>query len=107
MESLDDYSDDQIGVAVRDVHRGSREVLDRIFELQPIVTEEEGEACEVPADYSATEYRVIGQLEGDPPYQGELLHHGWRASHVKLPKWSGSEEGHHVVAPVEVEVRSS
>lgn len=106
MESLDEYSDEQVGVAVRDVHRGSRELIDRIFSLEPIVTDEEGSEIEVPKDYSASSFRVVGNVSGDPPYQGELLHHGWQAKQVKLPKWSGKDDGLLVVAPVEVEVKS-
>jgi hypothetical protein len=32
------------------------------------------------------------------------MHHGWKATAVKLPEWSGSKESALVVAPIEVEV---
>src|SRR5690242_3139956 len=39
MESIGGYSDAQIGAAVRDVHRGSAAVLQRVFNIQPLRTE--------------------------------------------------------------------
>src|SRR5947208_2478486 len=37
-EPLDDYSDDQVGAAVRDVHRQCRQVIERLFALRPVVS---------------------------------------------------------------------
>src|SRR5262245_30923704 len=41
-ESLDGYSDAQIGAAARDVLRDSGKVLARVFSLRPVVNGEEG-----------------------------------------------------------------
>lgn len=40
-ESLDSYSDAQIGAAARDVLRDSGKVLSRVFSLRPVVDSEE------------------------------------------------------------------
>ena len=50
-ESLDGYSDAQIGAAARDVLRDSKKVLDRLFALEPVAKTEEGKSIEVPAGY--------------------------------------------------------
>jgi hypothetical protein len=36
-EPIAAYSDAQIGAAVRDVHRGCAEVIERLFSLKPVV----------------------------------------------------------------------
>src|SRR4051794_23242803 len=42
MEDLTAYQDAQIGAAVRDVHAGARQALDRYFTLEPVIDDEEG-----------------------------------------------------------------
>jgi hypothetical protein len=104
-EPLDEYSDDQVGAAVRDVHRQCRQVLQRMFSLQPIVSEAEGASMEVPAGFDAGKYRLTGNVAGTAPFRGQLAHHGWEAARCDVPSWSGGKESALVVAPAEVEVK--
>lgn len=104
-ESLDGYDDAQIGAAVRDVHRGCRGVLERVFDLKPLAAEAEGASIEVPAGYDPARYRLTGNVSGGPPFRGVVCHAGWIAARCELPAWSGSEEARRIVAPVEVEIR--
>ncbi len=104
-EPLNQYSDEQIGSAARDVLRDCAAVFDRLFALQPVVEQEEGTPLEVPPGYDTGHYRLTGNLSGDPPFRGQLVHHGWQASRCDLPQWSGSEQSAMVVAPVELEIR--
>ncbi len=90
-EPLDGYSDAQIGAAVRDVHRDCGKVLDRLFAIRAMVDQEEGSPVEVPAGFDAGRYRLTGNVAGDPPFHGRLVHHGWEAAEVQLPAWSGTQ----------------
>jgi hypothetical protein len=101
-ESIGDYSDAQIGAAVRDIHRDSAGVLDRLFKIRPIENHEEGAEIEAPAE--ADRYRLIGTVRGAPPHRGRLVHHGWEAAKCEVPEWSGSAVAARVIAPVEVEL---
>jgi len=101
-ERLDDYTDEQIGAAARDVHRDCGKVIARMFALQPISTAEEGAIVEVGDD--AEFYRLTGNVTGKPPFRGRLVHHGWKATMCELPEWTGSEKAALVVAPAEVEL---
>jgi hypothetical protein len=101
-ESIGEYSDAQIGAAVRDIHRDAAGVLDRLFKLRPIANEEEGAEIQAPAD--ADRYRLIGTVRGTPPHRGRLVHHGWEAAKCEVPEWSGNPAGVQVIAPVEVEM---
>ncbi|HEY3965399.1 MAG TPA: DUF2760 domain-containing protein [Planctomycetaceae bacterium] len=101
-ESIGDYSDAQIGAAVRDIHRDASGVLDRLFKIQPIETHEEGTEIQVPAE--ADRYRLIGTVRGAPPHRGRLVHQGWEAAKCEVPEWSGNAVASQVIAPVEVEL---
>jgi len=103
-ESLDGYSDAQIGADVRDVHRGCGAVFERMFALRPIRPEQEHEIVEVPAHFDPGVVQLTGHLTGSPPYRGKLVHPGWRATACHLAAWSGSNAAAHIVAPAEVEV---
>jgi len=103
-EPLDKYGDAQIGAVARDVHRDCGRALDRLFALQPIVSDEEGAEIEVPAGFDAGRYQLTGNVAGQPPFRGRLRHHGWEATRQELPSWSGSDAAARTVAPVEVEL---
>jgi hypothetical protein len=103
-EPLGAYSDAQIGAVARDVHRDCGAVLERLFALRPLLAAEEGSQVEVPAGFDAGQYRLIGNVTGQAPFQGRLTHHGWEATTCHLPAWSGAREAARVVAPIEVEL---
>lgn len=104
-EDLSGYSDDQIGAAVREIHRDSGSVLDRFFAIRPILIEEEGASVEVPAAFDAARYRLTGKLTGTAPFHGTLRHHGWQATQCSLPEFTGSETAAKTIMPAEVEIQ--
>lgn len=103
-ESLDGYSDAQIGAAARDVLRDCGKVIERMFAVEPLAKQAEGDGVEVPAGYDAAQYRLTGKVSGEPPLAGKLVHAGWKATKCDVPKWSGSDASALVVAPAEVQV---
>lgn len=105
MQPLDGYDDAQIGAAARDVLRDARSALEKTVALRPLRSETEGSTIETPADADAAQYRLTGAVQGQPPYRGELVHAGWVATKVELPKYVGSADSARVVAPAEVEAR--
>jgi len=102
-ESLDGYDDAAIGVAVRDIHRDCRKVLDAHLKVEPVMPGQEDEAVSVPKGFDPSEVRVIGNTQGEPPWKGVLLHHGWRVVDAKLPTLAGDVD-RHVIAPAEVKL---
>ncbi|MFO0903296.1 MAG: DUF2760 domain-containing protein [Pirellulales bacterium] len=104
-ESLDGYSDAQIGSAARDVLRDCRKTLDRMFSLQPLLAQPESAEVEVPAGYDPNRFHLTGQVVQSPPLRGQLVHPGWQATTCALPSWSGASDSALIVAPAEVEVR--
>jgi hypothetical protein len=103
-ESLEGYSDAQIGAAARDVHRDCAAVLKRIFALKPAVSEEEGSQVEIPSGFDAGRWHLTGNVAGEPPFRGRLIHPGWEAAICELPTWTGTAAAAKVVAPADVEL---
>jgi hypothetical protein len=104
-EDLSNYSDEQVGAAVREIHRDSKSVLDRFFAIKSIRDDEEGASIEIPAGFDAGRYRLTGKLTGAAPFRGILRHHGWEATRCELPAFTGSESAAKAIAPAEVEVQ--
>ena len=103
-ESLDGYSDAQIGAAARDVLRDCGKVLARVFSLRSVLDGEEGTTVHVPAGYETESYRLTGNVSREPPFAGTLMHPGWQATKCELPTWTGSPKAALVVAPAEVQL---
>jgi hypothetical protein len=103
LENIDEYQDDQVGAAVRQIHRDCQKSLKERFAFEAIQGESEGSRVDVDAGYDSWAIRVTGNVVGNPPYNGVLQHHGWRAGKVQLPEVA-EERDLYVVAPAEVEV---
>jgi hypothetical protein len=102
MEDIAAYSDMQIGSAVRDVHAGCRRALDRYVTLEPILDGREGEATTI-TQVNPAAIRLVGNVTGQPPFRGTLLHRGWRTTRVDLPPL-GADSTRSVVAQAAIEV---
>ena len=103
MEDIGAYSDDQIGAAVRNIHKDCRAVLEERLGLSPVLDEEEEASVTVEEGFDPSRIRLMGNVTGQPPFSGVLRHHGWQATAVNIPK---QPEGHDltVIAPAEVEL---
>ena len=106
-EDVAAYSDAQIGAAVRDIHAGCRRALDRYMTLQAVVAGREGDAVTVGQDqpFDSAAFHLVGNVTGQPPFRGTLLHAGWRVSQVQLPPLPAQgTSGRTIVAPAQIEV---
>jgi hypothetical protein len=103
-ESLDGYSDAQIGAVARDVHRDCAAVIRRMFALRPAVSHEEGGEVDVPVGFDAGRWRLTGNVTGEPPFHGRLIHPGWEATLCDLPTWTGTASSAKIVSPAEVDL---
>jgi len=103
-ESIDGYNDAQVGAAVRGVHRGCRDALARMFELEPVLDQEEETSVHV-TDPASGRWRLTGNVgQSSGSASGRLKHSGWRSSKCQVPDWSGTSDDADVVAPAEVEI---
>ncbi len=105
-EDIAGATDEELGAAARVVHAGCRKVLTEYFEIRPIREESEDARIVLEKGFDAPAYRLLGSVPDQPPYSGKLLHPGWTAHSVKLPRITGVTEQRPwpVVAPAEVEL---
>lgn len=106
MDDIAPYDDSQVGRAARVVHQGCAQIVREYFKLTPVHHGREGEQITVERDVDAGRYRLLGRVLGGPPFKGKLLHRGWAAEEVTLPRLvtEGKVARDLIVAPAEVEV---
>lgn len=102
-EDIAAYADADVGAAARVVHEGCRKVLRDNFTISPVRSEAEGSRVTLPAGFDAAAIRVTGNVVGQPPFNGQITHRGWRVSETRLPRLAGSHDLR-IVAPAEVEL---
>jgi hypothetical protein len=104
MEDITPYDDAHVGAAARVIHQGCRQVLQEHFKISAISESEEGSQVTVPAGYAGDQFRIIGKISGDPPFTGTLVHKGWKAELVRLPRIAKTERLP-PIAPAEIELK--
>ena len=102
-EDLSSFSDADIGAAARVVHTGCRKTLAQCLTLEPILKQAEGDPISVSAGFDAQRIRLTGNVGNQPPFRGQLKHHGWVVTGLRLPAVSDSLDPR-VIAPAEVEI---
>jgi len=103
LEDISGASDEQIGQAVREVHKKSQDALRRHAVIETILPGNEGDATTVPAGFDPSAVRVVGNVAGAPPFTGSINHPGWKVRELKVaPPPAGADE--FVLQPAEVQV---
>ena len=100
-EDVNSYSDAEIGGAARVVHAGCHKVVQDYLRIEPVRSEAEGARLTLAAGFDAAAVRLTGNVVGQAPFTGTLMHRGWRVAEITLPKLA---EGHdaRVLAPAEI-----
>ncbi|MCY3023098.1 MAG: DUF2760 domain-containing protein [Planctomycetota bacterium] len=102
-EDIDNYDDDQVGAAVREIHSKCRKALNRYMTLAPVRPEKEGDVVALSGSYDPSAIRITGKVTDKAPMFGTLRHRGWKVVKVELPpRPSGADPA--VIMPAEVEV---
>ena len=102
-QDVGEFSDQQVGAAARVVHAGLRHVLDDCVTIAPVRGEPEGGRITLPAGFDQSAVRITGQLIGEPPFKGTLVHAGWKAQDLRLPMVQSGRDLS-ILAPAEVEL---
>lgn len=102
-EDIAGFSDADIGVAARVVHEGCNKAINEHFTLASVRNEQEGSKISLPKGFDAASVRLTGNIVGEAPFTGTLVHKGWQVTSIRLPKLT---QGHNanIVAPAEVEL---
>lgn len=102
-EDVSVYSDADIGAAARVVHQGCSKAIHEHFTLAPVSQDLEGSRVTLNKGFDAASYRLTGNIVGEAPFNGTLVHKGWQVTDLRLPKLT---EGHNakIIAAAEVEL---
>lgn len=102
-EDVSTFSDAEIGAAARVVHQGCSKAVNEHFTLASVSTDQEGNRVTLNKGFDAAAFRLTGNIVGEAPFTGTLVHKGWQVTDLRLPKLT---EGHNakIVAPAEVEL---
>ena len=102
-EDMSAYSDTDIGAAARIVHDGCAKAVKEHFTLSPVSQQPEGERITLNPGFDAGRFRLTGNITGVAPFNGVLVHKGWQATEVRLPKLTAEHDAS-VIAAAEVEL---
>ncbi|MGO2509107.1 MAG: DUF2760 domain-containing protein [Vibrio hibernica] len=102
-EDLTGFSDEEVGAAARVIHIGGQKVLADHFTLSHVRSEDEETRITVEQGFNAQAIRLTGHVSGQAPFTGTLIHRGWKADNITLPKLSENYDSS-VLAPAEVEL---
>jgi hypothetical protein len=104
MEDIAGARDEQIGQAVREIHKKAAATLKQHAAIEPVLGGQEGDTTTVPSGFDPSAIRVVGNVTGAPPFTGSINHPGWRVKELKL---SAPPEGadEFVLQPAEVQVQ--
>ncbi len=102
-ENVSAFSDAEIGAAARVVHQGCNKALNEHFTLAPVSKDPEGSRVTLNQGFDAVSFRLTGNIVGQAPFTGTLIHKGWQVTDLRLPKLT---EGHNpnIIAAAEVEL---
>ena len=107
-EDIGPYTDEQVGAAVRDIHKNSRAALERLVTLKPVVDGVEGTNTNLASAgldaKDTTRLRIVGKVPADGKVDSGLLRHrGWRVEKIDLPATPMGKKAA-ILAPAEIEV---
>lgn len=104
-EDLENVPDAQVGAVVKStVYKGCRRAFKDYIKLEAILEDDEETEVTVEDGFDPQEIRLVGKVEGEPPFKGTLHHKGWRLVKADLPSIGTEEEDGDVVCPAEVEL---
>ena len=102
-EDVGAYSDADIGVAARVVHDGCNKAINEYFTLETVRSDQEGSKVTLAKGFDAAKVRLTGNIVGQAPFTGTLIHKGWQVTDIRLPKLTAGHNAK-IVAAAEVEL---
>ncbi len=102
-EDLSLYADDQIGAAVRSIQEDCKRAMKKYIDLRPVLEAQEGDLVTIEPGFDVDAITLVGNVAGEPPFQGILKHRGWKAGKNEVPRLSDIRDSG-IMTPAEVEI---
>ncbi len=103
-EDLSLYEDEQIGAAVRSIQEDCKKTIKKYIDPRPVIDSEEDESVTVEPGFDIDSIKLVGNVSGEPPFEGVLKHRGWKAGKKEIPKLSAIQDAA-IISPAEVEIQ--
>ncbi|WDP88901.1 MAG: DUF2760 domain-containing protein [Desulfobacter sp.] len=103
-EDLSLYEDEQIGAAVRSIQEDCKKAIKKYIDLRPVVDGEEGDSITIEEGFDIDAINLVGNVSGQPPFQGIIKHPGWKAGKKDMPKLSDIQDPG-IMTPAEIEIQ--
>ncbi|HXD84925.1 MAG TPA: DUF2760 domain-containing protein [Urbifossiella sp.] len=103
LEDIQQATDQQIGQAVREVHKKAQAALKQHAVIDTVLPGNEGDTATVPRGFDSSAIRVVGNVTGEPPFTGQIQHPGWRVKELKVAPLPDSAD-EFVLQPAEVNI---
>lgn len=110
MDDIEKYSDEEVGRVARVVHQGIRDVFVSTTGVRPLHKGLEGEVIKINENDDFSMYKMLGTGTGNPPFSGTVVHRGWIAEKLVIPKSSlksSTNSASKIIQAVEIEVNKA
>ncbi|MBT3387935.1 MAG: DUF2760 domain-containing protein [Desulfobacula sp.] len=104
-EDLSLYNDEQIGATVRSIQEDCKKTIKKYIDVKPVLDAEEGETIKIEPGFDIDAIKLVGNVSGEPPFEGVLKHRGWKAGKKEIPKLSDIQDSG-IIIPAEVEIQN-
>jgi hypothetical protein len=112
MQDISKYDDKRVLSVAKFVHDGCKRALIEHINILPLFDGKEGDQITVYKNYSLREYKLSGSVPESPPFNGKVVHKGWKSNGIKLPTKIESDNftsesdrlQRLIIAPTEIEV---
>lgn len=102
-EDLSLYADEQIGAAVRSIQEDCKRAVKKYIDPRPVLDAQEGDPVTIEPGFDVDAITLVGNVAGEPPFQGILKHRGWKAGKNEVPRLSDIQDSG-IMTPAEVEI---
>ncbi len=103
-EDLNEYDDEQIGMAVRSIHEDCKKSIKKYIDLKPVIDKKEDDNIVIEPGFDMDSIKLVGNVSGEPPFQGIVRHPGWKAGKKEVPQLSDVQDSS-IISPAEVEIQ--
>lgn len=103
-EDLSLYDDEQVGATVRSIQEDCKKTIKKYIDVKPVLESEEGETISIDKGFDIDAIKLVGNVSGEPPFEGVLKHRGWKSGKKEIPKLSDIQDAG-IIMPAEVEIK--
>lgn len=72
---------------MRSIQADCKQAVKKYIDPRPVVNVNEGDTFTVESGFDMNAITLVGNVTGEPPFEGIVRHPGWKAGKKKSPGW--------------------